>query len=237
MRFLITDFKRGLTERTFFASIVIGLCCVLISLGVVARGEQAVTGMEAFLQAQSLILPFIAPLLAALPYTNMNMLEEDCGYQRLMMSKNYMKPYRLARWLVSSVVSGIAIILPVIALAFMCLYFSPYEVPTDVVNIIILNFMFGFSYGSICYGLTFVNHKRYIPTVAPQVMYLLFIYAFPYLNLEKYYPPLSFSPWLLANQVDVKSILLQFALLNILALLFMVGSVIYEEGKRLGRIG
>ena len=48
-------------------------------------------------------------------------------------------------------------------------------------------------------------------------MYLLFIYAFPYINLEKYYPPLSFSPWLLKGYGDSKSIMIQFIVLNGLA--------------------
>ncbi|MGL4799883.1 MAG: hypothetical protein ACRCWY_10895, partial [Cellulosilyticaceae bacterium] len=162
------------------------------------------------------------------PYANMSMLEEDCGYKRLLLSKNGMKSYVIPRWFVSSIVAGLAVMVPVLLLAVICGVMQPYDNVEWVMGIVALNFGFGFSYGSIAYGLTFVNQKRYIPTVAPQVMYLLFIYAFPYLSLEKYYPPLSFSPWLMEGYGDLKSIMIQFVVLNVLALLLIVGNKIWR---------
>ena len=235
MRFLITDSKRGFTERTFFIAMGLGCLCVLISLGVVLHQGGQGGGIDVFKGAQSLILPFIAPLLAALPYTNMNMIEEDCGYKRLLMSKNHMQTYHFVRWLVSSCVSGVALAVPVGLLGGLCYLVMPFNDVQLIGGVVILNFLFGFSYGSICYGLTFVNRKRYIPTVAPQVLYLLFIYAFPYLSLEKYYPPLSFSPWLLPR-VDSTSILMQFVFLNSMALILIVGRICYDHFQYLGHI-
>ncbi len=232
MRFFITDIKRGLVERTFLASLALGSACLLVSVVMLLQGNADLKGFTLFKQAQSLILPFVAPLLAALPYANMSMLEADCGYQRLMMSKRTMKPYRVTRWLVSSLLSGLAIALPLAMLAVLCYISAPHQAMNQVAGIIFLDFLFGFAYGTLSYGLTFINQKRYIPTVAPQVIYLLFIYAFPYLGLDKYYPPLSFSPWLISN-VAYEFILLQLSLITLIGVGLMVGAMTYQVIKRL----
>lgn len=235
MRFLVTDFKRALTERTFIVAVCIGLVCVLASLGIYCYGQTTYIGTEAFLQSQSLILPFIAPILATLPYANMLMLEEDCGYKRFLLSKNKMKTYRLSRWLVTGVAGGLAVAIPLAILAVICGMLGAYNNIQYIGGIVLLDFCFGFSYASIAYGLGFVNQKRYIPTVAPQVIYLLFIYAFPYLGLEQYYPPLSFSPWLLEGYGSLQNSIIQFAVLNGLALLLIMGHWGWETLKQMNR--
>ncbi|MEG1133617.1 MAG: hypothetical protein RSD87_04545 [Cellulosilyticaceae bacterium] len=231
MKFIITDFKRGFTETTFLASVGISLAVLVSSLGYYLLNETTYESTRAFMVCQSLILPFIAPLLATLPYSNMRMLEEDSGYHRLLAIKGNRKNYDFKRFLTNGVIGGMAIALPLLLFAVICRVFSPYESVQQIVGIVILDFMFGFSYASIAYGLTFVNDKRYIPTVAPQVIYLLFIYAFPYLNLEAYYPPLSFAPGLLPSKIDGGNILMQFGVLIGLSLGLMILSKSYKWMK------
>nr|MDE5576747.1 hypothetical protein [Oscillospiraceae bacterium] len=59
---------------------------------------------------------------------------------------------------------------------------------------LVLPITFGFGWAALSYGLTFLNRQRYVPLVMPQVLYLLCIYAFPYLKLERFYPPLDIAP-------------------------------------------
>ena len=235
MRWFIVDLKRALTERTFIASVTVG--CVVLMMGLVTYLMQETDikqAQEAFVASQSLIMPFIAPILAALPYSNMSMLEKDTGYKRLILTKNKMKTYKGSRFIVNAIVGGLAITLPLVVLAGLCGGFSPYSDYEAILRVIGLDFWFGAAYASIAYGLTFVNTKRYIPLVAPQVLYLLFIYAFPYLNLEKFYPPLAFSPWLLPTYAEETLLLLQLGLMILGSALIVVGAHIYEklEGLR-----
>lgn len=197
MRFLVTDIKRGLSEPTFWASFIIGLACILGSLGYYIFTAETYSNIAAFEISQSLVLPFIAPLLATLPFSNMNMLEKDSGYYKLMLLKNEKKGYLFKRWLSVGMISSIAVGLPVAILALIGGLSGGYEAVQEIFQIVLLDFIFGFTYGVLGYALTFYNTKRYIPLVAPQVIYLLLIYAMPYLGLEAYYPPLSFAPHLL----------------------------------------
>lgn len=233
MRWLITDFKRGLTERSFISAIVLGILSLVLGLGYYVYGQDVYTADEAFRTSHSFAMPFIAPLLACMVYSNMNMLEKDCGYQSLLILKNRGKNYTLKRWLVNNMLSGIALVVPMFILYAVCSFFSPYTQKEEIMGVIVLGFFFGFVYGSLAYSLTFMNRKRYIPLVAPQVLYLLFIYAFPYLNLEKFYPPLSFSPWLMSNHVEVKLISLELVTLLGISCILVLGSMFYRKVERL----
>lgn len=229
MRWFVTDLKRGLSERTFFASLLIGSMAILASLIYYFLTQESYEATAAFITSQSLILPFIAPILATLPYSNMSMLEKDTGYDRLLLSKNQMKTYRGLRFVVNAIVSGLALSLPLAILALGCGLVSPYQDVSTIIGVIMIDYLFGAAYGSVAYSLTFVNTKRYIPTVAPQVIYLLFIYAFPYLNLEKFYPPLSFSPWLLPTYAELHLILGQLLAMIAASIVLIMGATVYQK--------
>lgn len=231
MRWLFIDVKRGLAERSFWGAISIGILSLAVGLSYYFYTESTYTGTEAFITSQSLILPFIAPLLAAMVYSNMNMLEKDCGYKSLLILKNKGKDYRLGRWLVNNCVSGLALVIPILLFFCICIFISPYANLEEIIGVLLLDFLFGFVYGSFAYSLTFVNRKRYIPLVTPQVLYLLFIYAFPYLDLEKFYPPLSFSPWLMPVNADYRLIILQLAILFGVSVLIILGGWLFEKGE------
>lgn len=231
MKWLFIDVKRGLTECSFWGAISIGILSLAIGLSYYFYTESTYTGTEAFITSQSLILPFIAPLLASMVYSNMNMLEKDCGYKSLLILKNQGKGYRLGRWFVNNCLSGLALVIPILLFFCICTFISPYTNQEEIIGVLLLDFLFGFVYGSFAYSLTFVNRKRYIPLVTPQVLYLLFIYAFPYLNLEKFYPPLSFSPWLMPVDADYHLIILQLAILFGVSVLIILGGWLFEKGE------
>ncbi|MEF9960367.1 MAG: hypothetical protein RR448_08335 [Niameybacter sp.] len=230
MRWLLTDFKRGLTERSFLGALVLGCLGMLGGFIIYLMTHETYTATEAFEASHSLIIPFIAPLLAALPYSNMTMLEEDCGYKKLLMLRNKSREYTIKRWWVNNVISGITLLVPSLLLMLACRSFSSFESVQVILGVVGLNFVFGVVYGSLAYSLTFVNQKRYIPLITPQVLYLLFIYAFPYLNLEKYFPPLAFSPWILPSLVEVQAILLQLTIVFGASCLVIAGGCFYRKG-------
>ena len=231
MRFFITDLKRGLTERTFWGALLLTTMTLILPFVYFLSNEQITGAEELFKQSHSLILPFIAPLIAGMSYANMNMLEKDCGFERLLLMKAGIKSYRMRRMIVVGIVSALSIGLPVVLLALLCLVKGSYDNTYFIVQTVMLSFMFGFVYGNVAYGLTFLNDKRYIPTITPQVVYLLFIYAFPYLGLERYYPPLAISPWVLGGNIVIENSLVQLAVLSVLSILCVLGTSGWEKAK------
>lgn len=205
MRFIIVDLKRCFTERSFITSIFIGIACVAVSM-ILMINQGGGSIKDLFISSHSLILPFIAPLLAALPYSNMNMVEADNKYDLLIMLRQNGKGWEFKRFFTNGVVSGLCIVIPLLLLLIACLVMGLDNSINEILSVILLDFIFGFAFASISYGLTFVNTKKYIPIVAPQVIYLLLIYAFPYLGLEAYYPPLCFSPWILPSYANLRNI-------------------------------
>lgn len=233
MRWLITDFKRGLTERSLISAVILGILSLAIGLGAYMYGRTIYVADEAFKASHSLVMPFIAPFLACMVYSNMNMLEKESGYETLLILKNQGKTYVLKRWLVNNSLSGIALVLPMFILYITCAIFSPYTQTEEIMQVILLDFCFGFVYGALAYSLTFFNKKCYIPVIAPQVIYLFFIYAFPYLNLEKFYPPLSFSPWLMQQHVEAKLISLELMILLGISGILVGVNRIYRKVERI----
>lgn len=213
MRFIWVDFKRGLLEKSFWGVVAIGGISCFIGLMAYRLGGDFRGGDEAFYFSQAFILPFIAPLLATLVYTDMILLEKECGYRQALIIRNKSRAYFIKRYIVNGVLSGLALSLP-LSLLFLVLYvYGEFKDVKAVGQVLGMSFLFGMTYGNLGYSLTFVNQRRYIPVVAPQVLYLLCIYAFPYLGLEAYYPPLSFSPRLLGGEIDLSKPLLQLMLI------------------------
>lgn len=233
MRWWLTDLKRGLMERTFILALTIGCIGMLSALAIYIISHETCTATEAFKGSHALIVPFIAPLLCALPYANMNMLEADCGYRKFLILRNKGKDYIVKRWWVNSFLGGITLFIPSALLMLVCRSFGIYEEVKVIFEVVGLNFFFGVAYSSLAYSLTFVNKKRYIPLLAPQILYLLFIYAFPYLNLEKFYPPLSFSPWLMPMDAEFHFITLQLVILFSVSVLIISGGWFFRKGEAL----
>lgn len=221
MRFFVVDIKRCFTERNFFASVLCGTLVIAVSM-LVALGQGTTDVSKFFISSHSLILPFIAPILAAIPYNNMNMIEKESKYEMLMLFRQNIKNWEFKRFLTNGIVSGTSLVIPLLILFVVCLFMGLNNSINEILSVILLDFLFGFAFGSLSYGLTFVNQKKYIPTIAPQVIYLLLIYAFPYLELELYYPPLCFSPWILPTIAQPANINLVLAVIISISLLLVL---------------
>ncbi len=205
---MICDIKRGITEPMFRISLSLVTIILVISGVYYFQGTDIYTSDGAFRAIQSFILPFIAPLIVCLPFSNMSMIERESGYDKLMLNRISHAQYVYMRFISNAIVGGLTLFIPLLVTLGLCRLIGEYANFIELLEVVGLNFLFGSSYATISYGLTFFNDKNYIPCIAPQVMYLLLTYAIPYLNLDKYYPPLAFSPWLLSGVSTTESILI-----------------------------
>lgn len=225
MRFLRADFKRGCCEPRFLIALLLGIGCALVSGFVIAQGDLA-DGYAFFTKSHSLALPFIVPLLCALPYSNMVMLEKSTKFDSFMALRLNHRIWYFGRFLVNGILSGLVGLMPGVALLLASLHMDGTAFTVAVFQVLLLNFAFGFAFGSLSYGLCFVNTASYIPLVAPQVIYLFFIYAFPILGLSQYYPPLAYAPWILPSVASMPHIaLFLLAVTAVSLLLTCVGAV------------
>ncbi len=220
MKFLRTDLRRVLTEPSFYISVALGLVLMFGAFAALLAGGNT---ERLYLTAQSLAFPFAAPVLAALPYSVMIMQEKETRYSTLMGIKLGRRGYQLRRLLVCGCSGAMALLLPQLVLFIVCAFMGGLSDIGFEVLTLLLPVSFGFGYASIAYGLTFVNSQRYVPTVMPQVLYLLCIYAFPHLGLEKYYPPLDISPTIYGGEITPVRFALPLALTAAAVLLTLLG--------------
>lgn len=191
MRFIKTDMKRIFTEPAFYLSIALG---TLLLFGAMAYLLGTGAGEKLYTSAQALALPFAAPLLASMPYSVMIMQERETLYVTLMTIKLRKSGYELQRFFTAGISGAAALFIPQLALFLVCNLLGGVSDFGKSLAELALPITFGFGYAAFSYGLTFVNKQRYVPLVMPQVLYMLCIYAFPYIGLERFYPPLDISP-------------------------------------------
>ena len=208
MRFIKTDLKRIFTEPAFFLSLFLGTLLLFGAMGyLLTSGETE--GL--YTRSQALALPFAAPLLAAMPYSVMIMRERETRYGILMTVKLRKSGYQLSRLLTCGISGAAALFIPQLALFAVC---AVLEGTPDIEAAwgLVLPITFGFGYGTFSYGLTFANRQRYVPLVMPQVLYMLCIYAFPHIHLDKFYPPLDISPSIFGGEITAERFAIPAAL-------------------------
>lgn len=191
MKLIKTDLKRIFTEPAFLLSLLLGTALLFGAMAYLIAGSKA---DRLYISSQALAMPFTAPLLAAMPYSVMIMLERETLYSTLMTVKLRKSGYELQRLLTCGVSGAVTLFIPHLALFCVCAALNGVsDVGTEAAGLV-LPITFGFGYAAFSYGLTFVNRQRYVPLVMPQVLYMLCIYAFPYIGLERFYPPLDIAP-------------------------------------------
>lgn len=220
MRFVITDLKRIFTEPALYVSMALDL---LLLFGGMACVISTCDAERLFLYSQSFALPFAAPVLAAIPYSVMIMQEKETRYSTLMNIKLRSSGYELRRFVTCGISGAAALFIPQLALFVTCLFMEGISDFAYDFSVLLLSLIFGFAYAVISYGLTFVNRQRYVPLVMPQVIYLLCIYAFPLLKLEKYYPPLDISPAIYGSDITVHRFIIPLCLIFFGFLLTLMG--------------
>ena len=192
MNFFRTDLRRIFTEPSFWLSVFFGAVLLFGGFGYcLASGDVS----RLYDRAQGLALPFVAPLLAAMPYSVMIMTEKETKFGTLMTVKlkSSRVGYRFGRFVTVGLSGAAALVVPHIGLFAGCWFYGGAPDASAFAELV-LPITFGFGWAALSYGLTFVNRQRYVPLVMPQVLYLLCIYAFPYLKLERFYPPLDIAP-------------------------------------------
>lgn len=220
MKFIITDLKRIFTEPAFYISMTLSF---LLLMGGMVFSVANNEGNRLFLCSQSMALPFVAPLLAAMPYSVIIMQEKETNYAILMCIKLCGTGYELKRLFTCGISGAMALFIPQLVLFVMCIFMGGIsDFPYDI-KVLLLSLVFGFSYAVIAYGLTFVNRLNYLPLVMPQILYLLCIYAFPILKLEKFYPPLDISPTIYGGEITAERFVIPLILITIGFLLTIWG--------------
>lgn len=220
MKFLLIDLKRIFTEPAFYISLILnGLLLLgsLIYLAVTGENENL------YNHAQAFVFPFSAPLLAAVPYSVMIMQERETRYKMLMIIKLRRNGYYFSRFFTCGISGASALLLPQLVLFLVCAFMGEIADYTDAVCGLILPVTFGFAYAVLSYGLTFVNRQHYVPMIMPQVLYLLCVYAFPYLKLERFYPPLDISPSIYGGEICMERFMIPLILTGIAFLLMLFG--------------
>ncbi len=198
MKFILTDLRRIFTEPAFYISMLLNMLLLCTGfLCVIDSSEPE----RLYLHSQSFAFPFAAPLLAAIPYSVMIMQEKETRYNTLMDIKLGGGGYEFRRFITCGISGAAALFIPQLILLIICIILSPASDHGYDFSVLMLSLSFGFSYAVLSYGLTFVNRQRYVPLVMPQVMYLLCIYAFPHIKLERFYPPLDIAPAIYGSDI------------------------------------
>ena len=227
MNFFRTDLKRAFSEPTFFLSLVLGMILLLGAAVYLMLSGNSVQGL--YFSAQSLILPFAAPLLAAMPYSSMIMQERETRYRIMMNVKLRKKGFEFKRLAVCGISGAAVLFIPQLVLFAVCAAMG--EIPDfgRAVRELVLPLTFGFGYAAFSYGLTFVNTQRYVPMVMPQVLYLLCVYAFPHIRLERFYPPLDISPAIYGGEISADRFAVPAVLTVAAVLLTLYGAIRRES--------
>ena len=220
MKFILTDLKRIFTEPAFYISIMLNL---ILLFGGMACVISSCDAEMLYLHSQSFELPFAAPVLAAMPYSVMIMQEKETRYSTLMAIKLRSAGYGLKRFLTCGISGAAALFIPQLVLFVVCCFMGGTSDSVYDFSVLMLSLTFGFSYSVISYGLTFVNILRYVPLVMPQVIYLLCIYAFPLLKLEKFYPPLDIAPAIYGSDITAERFVIPLCLTIVGFLLTLLG--------------
>ena len=230
MRFLKTDLKRIFTEPAFFLSLLLGSLLLFGAMGYLILSGQESQESGLYARSQALALPFAAPLLAAMPYSVMIMRENETRYRILMTVKMRKSGYKLPRLLTCGISGAAVLFIPHLVLFIVC---DAMEGTPDFKSMLdlVLPLTFGFGYGAFSYGLTFANRQRYVPLVMPQVLYMLCIYAFPHLHLERFYPPLDISPSIFGGEITWERFVIPAALTAAALVLTIAGAVKAKVGE------
>ncbi|MBQ8780749.1 MAG: hypothetical protein IJZ72_03655 [Oscillospiraceae bacterium] len=216
MKFFFTDIKRIFTEPAFYISMGLNLILLFGAMFFIKADDM-------FISAQSLALPFAAPVLAAMPYSVMIMQEKETRFSSLMTIKLRKSGYHFTRLLTSGISGAAALFIPQAILFAVCYFLqSPDDIAYEI-KYLLLSLSFGFGYAALSYGLTFVNRHRYVPLVMPQIIYLLCIYSFPHLKLERFYPPLDISPAIYGGEITADRLVIPALLTAAAFILTLIG--------------
>ena len=138
MKFIITDLKRIFTEPAFYISMTLSF---LLLMGGMVFSVTNNEGNRLFLCSQSMALPFVAPLLAAMPYSVIIMQEKETNYAILMCIKLCGTGYELKRLFTCGISGAMALFIPQILLFVICIFMGgisdfPYDIKVLLLSLV-----------------------------------------------------------------------------------------------------
>jgi hypothetical protein len=173
-----------------------------------------------FVTIQSLVFPFIAPFLAALPFAAMSKIERGSRYSELLKIRRGGKSYALPRFFMVGMSGALALFIPETLLLLVSFVFKNTESIKDLDRIgytLALSLPFGFVFAVSSFALTYVTKSKILAVCAPEVIYLLLTYGFPYLDLGDFVPPFGISPYIFGT-ADLQYVLTMFGAMLIISL-------------------
>lgn len=182
MRFFLPDLKRALGERSFWAALIAALVC---GLGPWFAAPARMSAAARWLAGHDGLLPWVCPLLAALPYSLTALRERESGMDRNIRLALMRPGYRFPRLAVVWVTGAAVLTAPVLALSLLTGYFPPE---------LLLAPLSGAAWAGLSCGLAWFNRRAYIPLLGPWVVSMLLTYAAPHLDAPWLWPPLWWSP-------------------------------------------
>lgn len=261
--YIKNELKRAIFSRSALITFLITLIIMIIGfLGVVSIDydfklnfyKELYDSVDIFLMARafgrSSILGVIAPLLAALVFSNSYLQDKDSGFLKFIYTRMSRKKYIISRIFVNSISSGVIISAALLViLFFISLIFgiqtnsnSQFEVRGAyvflyakskwiyTVCIIIISFIFNSIFATLSLGVSPFLNNKYLSFLCPFFIYILSLTLSPYIGLSKLNMGLLFRP--LVNGSEIPVLIYQCILLVICIVLFYVG-VLYRNEKDL----
>jgi ABC-type transport system involved in multi-copper enzyme maturation permease subunit len=198
-RFFATDLRRIFTEATFLTSTLLGSLTLIIPFVLFFTNAETDGVSGGFVNVQSTVFPFVAPFLAALPFAGMYKTEVESKYSELLKLRRGGRDYAFTRFITVGISGGLALLLPEILLLIISLITIYTDCINDIhriITVMALAFPFGFAFAVTAQSVTTFTRSKALALITPEVLYLLFTYSFPYLELDEYYPPLLVSPFI-----------------------------------------
>jgi hypothetical protein len=196
-RFFATDMRRIFTETTFLTSLFLGILTFIIPFVLLFRGGDSVSA--GFVSAQSTVFPFVAPFLAALPFAGMHKTEVETKYSDLLKLRRGGRDYSFTRFITVGISGGLVLLfaeLFLLLVTFITIYTDSISDYRRIAAVVVLTFPFGIAFASAAQAVTVFTRSKTLAVITPEVLYLLFTYSFPYVELHEYYPPLAISPFI-----------------------------------------
>ncbi|SFD28119.1 hypothetical protein [Clostridium uliginosum] len=264
--YIKNELRRAIFSKPALLTFLITLITMLISfLAIVCNDwnifninvnhfKKFYDSVDIFLMARAFgpasILCLIAPLLAALVFSNSYLQDKDSGFLKFIYARMNRKKYIISRIFVNAISSGVIISAALIViLIFISLILGIKTNPNSffkvtgayvfwyekskwiyVICIIILSFIFNVIFATLSLGLSpFINNK-YLSFLCPFFIYILSLTLFCYIRLSSLNMAMLFRPIAIGSEIPV--LIYQFVLLVIGIVLFYVG-VLYRNEKDL----
>ncbi|MGT2744465.1 ABC transporter permease [Streptococcus phocae subsp. phocae] len=245
MNYFLAELKRAVLSKNVIISIFLILVSLILGMISSWLSITEFAGPSFFLYSFSLgpsaILPVVAPLIVALPFSNSYLQDKENNMIYGMLTRTTITKYYLVKIFVNGLVSSLTMILPLILFLIINYVVFPFDKGTYfgelrgawsfmfkkdpliyIITTIINSGFFAFIYANLGFVSTLFIRSKLISIVMPFIFYILPSFVFPFLGLDKFEPVTTFD--LTANTAStILTVYGQMVL--ILLVIFIVGFV------------